>query len=314
MRALATALSCALLLAACGGSARARLAPPSTFAADAGKAGFSATVPAVPFHAQRTNHCGPATLAMALGWSGIDVAPDALAGKVYTEARRGSLQTDLVSAARRHGRIAYEIRGARELDAALDEGIPIVVLQNLALRWWPRWHYALALARDPAREEIILHSGMVANRRVSRRVFDNTWSRAGQWGLLVLAPDRVPSRAVEAEWIAAVLGLERAHQWRAAAVAYRAALDRWPDSLAAAVGLGNAFYALGELEAAQAALQIAVNRHAHAAPAWNNLAHVLAERGRHGEALAAARRAMSAAAGTDSDVYRRTLSEIQASP
>jgi hypothetical protein len=311
-------LSC-VLLAACSSSAGVEPRPsiPQAVAAPVAAGAVEAAaasgrfVTGVPFYAQRTNHCGPAALAMALGWSGMDVAPDALAASVYTDGRQGSLQSDLITAARRRGRIAYPIHGIDELEAALDAGIPSIVLQNLGLRWWPRWHYAVALGIDRARAEAILHTGATANRRVSLETFDNTWSRAGQWGLLVLPPDLLPAFADEQRWIDAALGLEQARRWRAAALAYGVALDRWPDSLAAAVGLGNALYAVGEFEASQAAFQIAVDRHARAAPAWNNLAHVLARRGRHQEALDAAHRAV-AAGGPDSEVYRRTLSEIEA--
>jgi len=60
----------------------------------------------VPFHAQASRQCGPASLAMVLNFTGIEGSPEKLAEQVYTTGRGGSLQTDLVASARRIGRDA----------------------------------------------------------------------------------------------------------------------------------------------------------------------------------------------------------------
>ncbi len=58
----------------------------------------------VPFYPQTENECGPASLAMALDASGVTVTPDELTPIVFTPGRAGSLQADMLSASRRHGR------------------------------------------------------------------------------------------------------------------------------------------------------------------------------------------------------------------
>jgi tetratricopeptide (TPR) repeat protein len=113
------------------------------------------------------------------------------------------------------------------------------------------------------------------------------------------------------EYISAVLGLEKARQWRAAIEGYNTALGRWPDSLSARMGLGNSYYALGDLEFAEAAFRKATRRFPTEGSAFNNLAQVLWERGNQHEALEAARRAVHLD-GPLVEVYRRTLEEIQA--
>ena len=248
---------------------------------------------------------------MALAFSGVSTTPEALASDVYTPGRKGSLQAHLVAAARRHDRLAFEIRGEEELAAELAAGHPVVVLQNVALSWLPRWHYAVVIGIDASDGAYVLHTGPHAARRIGRRTFHNTWTRAGAWGLVVLAPERIAAGADEPRWIDAIVGLEQAGRSATAARAYAAALERWPASLAAAVGLGNAAYASRDLALAERALRRAVDSHPSSAPAWNNLAHVLAERGRTTEALEAARRAV-ALGGSESAVYATTLSEIEA--
>lgn len=267
----------------------------------------------VPFHAQRTRECGPAALAMVLGWSGLAADPDELAGQVYTPGRAGSLQVDLIGAARRRGRLAYPLRGARELLAEVAAGHPVLVLQKLGVPGYPAWHYAVVVGYDLEAGSVTLHSGRDAGRVTSASGFERSWQRAGQWGLVVLAPGRLPASAVEDRYLEAAAPLERAAQWGAAEAAYRAALDRWPQSLGGWLGLGNALYARGDLAGAEEALRAATRHHPDSAPALNNLAHVLAERGRRPEALAAIERALTLA-GPDRAVYERTRAEIERAP
>jgi tetratricopeptide (TPR) repeat protein len=294
----------ALLLAGCAST-------PPQLAERAAGLPRQAVVAAVPFHAQEANFCGPAAMAMALGWSGLSVSPDDVVSKTYTPGRDGTLQHDLIGAARRAGRLAIPVAGLDQLLAELAAGHPVLVLQNLGLDWYPQWHYAVAIGYDLAGGDLVLNSGAEAGRRVSLSTFEATWQRAGRWALVVLPPDRLPVGADEPTVLRAAAGLEQAGHARAAAAAYGAALDRWPGSLAALIGLGNARYAVGQLLGAEAAFRTAASLHPGAAPAWNNLAHVLAEQGELDEALAAAKRAVDLG-GSQAATYRATLDEIAA--
>ena len=270
----------------------------------------SAPVIAVPFHAQEAYECGPAALAMTLGWSGLEIAPADIVGEVFTPGRKGSIQTDLVAAARRRDRVAYVVHGRDELLAELAAGNPVIVLQNLGLSWLPRWHYAVVVGHDTTRGAFVLHSGRDANRAVGEATFAHTWRRADEWGLLTLPPERIAATADEQRWLAAGVGLEQAGRVQAAGAAYGAAIKRWPESLAARIGLANVEYAGGDFAAAERSLRSAIAGHPTAAVAWNNLAQLLGERGRKTEAIEAARRA-DALGGPDIDVYKDTLEAIE---
>jgi len=268
-------------------------------------------IASVPFFPQDEYQCGPAALAMVLAWSGLDVKPAELTEKVYTASLQGSLQPAMIAGARRSGRLAYVISGTETLIREIAAGHPVIVLQNLGLSWIPVWHYAVAVGYDTPRDEVMLHSGLDARQRLSMPVFQNTWARAGDWGLLVLPPGELPATATEGRFVEAVLGLEKAKQPAAAVQGYRAALNHWPQNLPAVMGLGNSYYALGDLKNSEAAFRQVTESHPHEGAAFNNLAHVLLAQGRRQDALDAARQAV-ALGGPHQSVFRKTLEEIQA--
>ncbi|OPX40593.1 MAG: hypothetical protein B1H13_06710 [Desulfobacteraceae bacterium 4484_190.3] len=136
------------------------------------------------------------------------------------------------------------------------------------------------------------------------------WARSNRWGLLVLRPADLPVTADEKSYLAAVLGLEKARQWREAVNGYQTALRKWPGSLTALMGLGNSLYALGDLPQAEKAFRDAAHLYPTSGPAFNNLAQVLWKEGRREEALAAAEKAV-ALGGPLSATFQKTLEEIQ---
>ena len=268
-------------------------------------------VAGVPFYPQTENHCGPAALATVLGWSGVPAQPDDLADLVMTPGRDGALAHDLIAAARRADRLAVPVQGVEPLLAELAAGHPVLVLQNLGLGWYPQWHFAVAVGYDLEAGTLTLRSGEEEREVMELATFERTWQRADQWALAVLPPNILPASAGEETVLRAAAGLEQAGKYQAAVAAYGAALERWPGSLAALIGLGNARYAAGQLLGAEAAFRTAVSAHPDEAAAWNNLAHVLAEQGELAEALAAAKRAVDLG-GDHSPVYQATLAEIKA--
>jgi hypothetical protein len=270
-----------------------------------------AELAAVPFYPQDDSQCGPAALATLLSWSGDSVDVAELEPQVYTSSRRGSLQNDLVAAARRHGRVAYPLVGMEELLTEVAAGNPILVLQNLGLGWYPAWHYAVVIGFDLTTGQVILRSGRNPRKVMPFRVFERTWARSQRWALAVLPPGDLPASAEHERYLEAAIGLQRAQQWRAAARAYQAALERWEGSLIALMGLGNSRYAAGDLAAAEEAFRLASRTHPDAAAAFNNLAHVLSAQGRPREALEAAQRAV-ALGGPYAQVSADTLEEIRA--
>lgn len=239
----------------------------------------ASTVEDVPFFPQDDYYCGPAALAMVLAWSGLDVTQDDLVPVVYTPGRQGTLQTDILAGARRFGRLAVPVATVPDLLAELAAGHPVLVFQNLSLPIYPVWHYAVATGFDLDTAKLRLHSGRTEHQETRLSTFTRTWARGDYWALVVLPPDRLPATAGERAVLEAAAALERADMPAEAATAYAAILNRWPESLPAAIGLGNAAYATGDKDRAAAAFASATERHPGSVAAWQNLAFVLGELG-----------------------------------
>jgi len=294
-----------LFVAGCAATLQSGRLPPAAFA-------DPVELEAIAFFPQDAYQCGPAALATALDWAGIETTPAALVPEVYLPARRGSLQLELVAGARRRGAVPYVLRPRLEaLLAEVAAGHPVVVLQNLAFSWYPKWHYAVVVGFDRARDELILRSGREPRHVVPFAVFERTWRRGGYWALVVMPPDRLPRTAEEIPYLQAVVELERLRRWHEAGAAYRAALTRWPESLAARLGLGNARYALGDLAGAERAYRAATEAHPDSGIAFNNLAQTLAAQGRFEEAEHAIARAL-ALGGRHEATFEATFGEIRA--
>lgn len=252
-----------------------------------------------PFFPQEDYQCGPAALATVLRASGAQVDPGALTPEVFLPGRRGSLQAELIGATRRHGRLAYELPGTGQaLLAALAEGRPVLLLQNLGVKALPAWHYAVLVGYDVDRNVAVLRSGRHERLEMRWQSFARSWDRAGRWAITVLEPGIVPAQAEAARYLDAAAGLEAAGDRRAAALAYDAAIARWPDEPHAWLGRGNIAYTDGDLAAAVDAYARAVTLAPADAAARNNLAQALADAGCVTESQHQIERASTLAAGS----------------
>ncbi len=263
----------------------------------------------VPAFQQEKNQCGPAALASMLSWSGIMVKPDDLLEHVYDPAKEGSLQISLVAAARRYGRVAYEVYGMVELSEELSAGYPVLVLMNKGLSWWPVHHYAVVCGFDSTGRRLLLAGGNACKEYLSVRSFKHMWSRDDNWGLLVLPPGKLPETVTKNRWLEAVYGLERAGLHEAAFTGYCTALEKWPEDQGALMGKANTLYALGELEHAAKVLVEAAEIYPESGPVFNNLANVMLELGNTDMALKAALKAVDTG-GMHLPVYRKTLERV----
>ena len=234
----------------------------------------------VPFFAQTEHHCGPAALATVLAAQNIAVTPEQLTPLIYVPEREGSLQAEMIAATRRFDRLPLRIAPQPEsMIAALHAGQPVLVLQNLGLRRWPNWHYAVLVGYEPQSEDFVLRSGIEQRQVMGAHRFLAAWEQADHWAFVAVEPDVVPGYATEADWLAAAAPFESLGRTAIAERAFRAAVTRWPGSVLAWQGLANARYAAKDLAGAEEALRSAVALDPAAVPVRNNLANVLLERG-----------------------------------
>ncbi|WBY00968.1 PA2778 family cysteine peptidase [Ramlibacter tataouinensis] len=279
------ALAAALLLGLAG---CAQMVPQTVALRTGWPAGVpqSTSVEGVPFFPQTEYQCGPAALATVLAFTGTPVTPEPLVDQVYIPERRGSLQLEMLAAARRYGRVSYVLAPRyADLLREVAAGNPVLVLQDVGALT-RQWHYAVVNGFDYPSGSIYLRSGTTARLEMPFTAFERSWMASGYWAMVATPPDRIPATATEDAWMNAVLAMARVAPAEAVATAFATALRRWPDNLAAAVGLANQLHARGALADAEGVLRQARQRHPGSAIVANNLAQVLSDLGRQREALA----------------------------
>src|SRR5213075_1497322 len=239
----------------------------------------------VPFFPQSEYQCGPAALATVLNTYGVKVTPDELVPEVYLPARQGSLQVEMLAAARRHGLVSYQLAPrAADVLREVAAGNPVIVLQNLGFTG-DSWHYAVVVGYDYGWGKLYLRSGEDEREVMSFFIHEFTWMRGGYWAMVALPPDHIPETADQDRWLAAVAALEHAGDARGARTGYQAFLKRWPSNVNGSIGLANTYHAAGELKQAESVLRGAERTSPESVVVLNNLAQTLSDQGRDAEAL-----------------------------
>lgn len=226
---------------------------------------------AAPFINQETGHCGPATLAMAIGATGNSYDLKQITDQVYSPSAQGSLQEAMIASARRQGFVTIQITGLANLLKELESGYPVIVFENLGIKWAPQWHYALITGYDLEKRTLTLHSGPNPNDIIEMNEFELSWKLANYWGLVILRPDELSTSADELTHLRAAAALEKIGKYKEAKMAYLTILKRWPKSLIARIGLGNIFYNLKQYQMAVRYLQTATELYPNSKEAKTNL-------------------------------------------
>lgn len=235
----------------------------------------------MPFHAQETHYCGPASLLTLLEASGVEADYETIVDHVYVPGLEGSLQVEMLAAARQFGRIAYTLPSEpAAVLAELEAGRPVLVLLNLGLPKRPVWHYAVVVGFDPAHNRLLLHSGRKARSRQRAPVWLRRWNWAGRWAMVLLRPGEWPASPERSRLLQALAAFDDVAQPRASGEAWRTAVEHWPDEPIAWLGIGNASHRGGDWESARKAYRRVLSLDPQHLPARLNLALSLAEEGR----------------------------------
>ncbi len=259
----------ALLLGCAQTFERADLAP--------GDLPTRAAVADVPLIKQQDFYCGPASLAMVMQWSGIEVTQAEIAAQAFSPGAKGTYLADMTGSARRRGQLAVNISTISELLGEIAAGHPVIIFQNLGFDWATRWHYAVVVGYDLENDQIFLHSGQFDRMTMPFVLFQRTWQRGEYWALVVLTPDHLPASADQWEILRAAAALERTGHAVAAEKVYANGSSRWPRNWLWPYGLGNSRYRRGDLEGAKIAFETAVAIDPSIPEIQHNLAHVVVD-------------------------------------
>lgn len=221
---------------------------------------------------QADNHCGPATLAMVLQHAGKKISLKEITSQSFTAKAQGTFQADMLSTVRHQGMLTLPVRDLDSLVKEVSAGNPVIVFQNLGFSWWPQWHYAVVSGHDFTGPDIYLHTGDKKFAKFDMRFFERSWKLGGFWGIVVMRPDQLSASGSELEHAEAAALLEQINKLTEAHTAFVSILKRWPQSLAALIGLGNIAYANNQFQQAVVYLEQGVRHHPLSAIAWHNLA------------------------------------------
>jgi hypothetical protein len=196
----------------------------------------------VPFFPQEDYYCGPTTLAEILNFYDRDIEPVTVAPSLFIPERRGSLQIEMVASIRQYGMLGYAEQGnLNQLLALISEDIPVIVLQNKRLSWYPLWHYALVIGYDLEAQTVILHTGVNEHRIVSMELFENTWRKGNYWLLAALPPEDGSDHFDPFVYVSAARDLIQVGQEQAGVTALKTASIQWSDYWLSYFLLGNHF-------------------------------------------------------------------------
>lgn len=200
--------------------------------------------------------------------------------------RQGSFQTEMKAAARSRGYLAMIWpKTMRDLLSVVSAQRQVLVLQNLGVKSYPIWHYAVVVGYDLSVGNIVLRSGTQKRFVMRLSVFEKTWRAAGFWAMLPVSPDEPPTDLPKLEYLKAVNELEQLGQWSESGQAYQQAVQHWPDWSLGWFALGNFEYLRENYSMAVSAYQRAVELQSEKASVWNNLAFAMAKQGCESEAI-----------------------------
>jgi len=263
---------CLLILSSCASTPQSRQIQTNGL----GSLPLAVELTETPFFSQTQYQCGPAALATVLQTHGVKTTPEKLSGQVYIPEREGSLQIEMAVAARRHEMLPYKLEPRLiDLFTEIAAGNPVLVLQNLGLDWYTKWHYAVVIGYDANRHEIILRSGATRRWITPFEVFERTWKRADFWALVIVPVGEIPRTAEPLRYLKTAYAFEETGNPELAFKAYQSASMQWPDVAVTWITLGNMAFDNHDWPEAIKAFNTASILEPGSITSWNNLAYAL---------------------------------------
>lgn len=246
----------------------------------------------VPFIAPRSKLCASTSIEMVSSYwhSATSFAPHLtlkeLDERTLIPQKGGTLQIELISAARANGLIVYPLEPTLDaLFSELSRNHPVIVLVNRSFSWYPLWHYAPITGYDAKEQTILMHFADKPNEAVGIGTFAALWERSSNWGVVLLPPGELPASASPKMFLRSAYDLEKIGMRNEAIAAYKSALIRWPEDIGILFALANAYYSSNQISSAEEIYRKILHIDFTYPLALNNLADLLCHTDRSEEAL-----------------------------
>ena len=264
-------------------------------------------IPNVPLQTWGIESCGAGSLSSVLQHYGDPTTMQEW-DRTLPKTHGGVLSIDLVIAARQKGFDSRLITGNHDtVERELLDGRPTILMLQVVQAPGSKldfFHYVVADGIDTEAQLVRVQFGDGKARWVKFDRLDNAWTGGGHAQIIVTPKDPA------ADALRAAVALETGGKYADAAAAYENILANHPAHIIAWTNLGNVEVQLGDRKKAEDAFRKALSIDPTSADALNNLAWLLYQEDRLGEAEDLAHRAVSMPAP---DAWQRldTLAHIQ---
>jgi ABC-type bacteriocin/lantibiotic exporter with double-glycine peptidase domain len=141
-------------------------------------------IESVPFYPQEAYQCGPASLACVLNYWRTGVSPEDVAGEIYSESAKGTLDIDMILYAERKGLKARQYKGsADDIKRNIDLGYPLIVLVDYGFWVYQQNHFMVVVGYN--KNGILANSGRDQLKFIPFKVFLKSWKRTNFWTMLI---------------------------------------------------------------------------------------------------------------------------------
>jgi ABC-type bacteriocin/lantibiotic exporter with double-glycine peptidase domain len=142
----------------------------------------------VPFFPDKTDQCGPATLAGILSFWGKQTNPKDLRKEMYVANLKGTLPMDLITAAETRGLKVTMIEGTtKQLQDELTAGRPVLAMLDMGMALASVYHYVVVTGFDEEKNGFYVHSAGKANQFIATDTFEKRWKKTDHWAMLARA-------------------------------------------------------------------------------------------------------------------------------
>ncbi|MGC5702063.1 PA2778 family cysteine peptidase [Pseudomonas sp. NFXW11] len=177
----------------------------------------------VPFFRGELYQSGPGALASMLSQQGITITPGLLDKPLHLPGAEAQLQQNMQKLAREYGMLVYPLDDhLPALLAQVAAGYPVLVRFTEGSAFWAEPRYAVLAGYNRDKRTVLLRGAKSRRQLMSFSEFESSWTNAGNFAVLIQAPNQLPAKVDHQRWLKAANELAQAGQEQAAAQARKA--------------------------------------------------------------------------------------------